>query len=348
MRRDRLCVPVLLALALLGSGCGRFLQAGVAVVNGVGIPESALDARLGPALEQAGDDAQARISLARDVVLQLVREELVRQEVERRDIAVTDRDIEQSLNEIRARFPSSVEFTEALRQEGLDLGGLRDRIRQRLVEQEFRLSLIADRPVTAAEVRRVYRRTKGDFEEITVRHILFSGQGGDKKALAEARGALKRIREGAKFAAVARSESDDTQTKPEGGALGTVRRGRFVPEFEKAAFALKPGVVSDPVRSGFGYHLILVDKKRVVPFKEAGAEIRERIEGERGEEAFGRWLREAVTAAEIEINPRYGAWDPKDLRIVEHSFFTPASPETDAVLPEGQGQPQVQLVPGGP
>lgn len=350
MRRTRLAVPALLALALLSGACSRFLQSGVAVVNGVSIAESAFEARLGPALEQQqqGGNDQARVQLARDTILSLIREELVRQEVERRDISVAEREVERSLTEIRSQFPSPVEFNEALRQEGLDLAGLRARLRQRLVEQEFRKALI-DRPVTRAEVRRIYTRGKDDFEEITVRHILFApeGEGGDGKALQQARAALASIRDGADFAAVAREESDDPGSRAEGGSLGTVRRGRFVPEFERAAFAQRPGVVSDPVRSSFGYHLILVDEKRVVPFREAAVEIRERIEGERGEQAFQVWLRETVAEARIEINPRYGDWDPKNLGIVEHRFFTPASPETDAVLPEGpqQGAP-IQVVPG--
>ncbi len=63
------------------------------------------------------------------------------------------------------------------------------------------------------------------------------------------------------FEAVAKEASSDSASAVEGGALGTGVRGRFVPDFERAAYALKPGQVSDPVMTQFGYHLIKVDKR---------------------------------------------------------------------------------------
>ncbi|HJQ20246.1 MAG TPA: peptidyl-prolyl cis-trans isomerase [Gemmatimonadaceae bacterium] len=67
---------------------------------------------------------------------------------------------------------------------------------------------------------------------------------------------------GAKFEDVARRESADSVSGANGGDLGKGARGRFVPEFEKTAYALKPGELSGPVLSPFGYHLIRVDSKK--------------------------------------------------------------------------------------
>jgi peptidyl-prolyl cis-trans isomerase D len=71
-----------------------------------------------------------------------------------------------------------------------------------------------------------------------------------------------RIIGGEKFEDVARSESTDSVSARQGGSLGSGARGRFVPEFENAAFALAPGEISAPVLTQFGYHLIKVDEKR--------------------------------------------------------------------------------------
>jgi peptidyl-prolyl cis-trans isomerase D len=70
------------------------------------------------------------------------------------------------------------------------------------------------------------------------------------------------IEKGAKFDDVAKRESQDSASATQGGSLGTVTRGRFVPQFDSAAFALKPGELSQPVLSPYGFHLIKVDSKK--------------------------------------------------------------------------------------
>ena len=72
----------------------------------------------------------------------------------------------------------------------------------------------------------------------------------------------KRIDEGAStFEEEAKIESDDEASAVNGGDLGWFKRGQMVPEFEEAAFSIEPGTISDPVKSDFGYHLILVEGK---------------------------------------------------------------------------------------
>ena len=70
------------------------------------------------------------------------------------------------------------------------------------------------------------------------------------------------ISRGVSFDTVARRESSDSVSAAQGGLLGTVARGAFVPEFDRVAFALRPGEISQPTLSPFGYHLIKVDAKK--------------------------------------------------------------------------------------
>jgi len=72
----------------------------------------------------------------------------------------------------------------------------------------------------------------------------------------------KQIVGGANFADIAKRESSDSASAVNGGFLGRVTRGRFVPAFDSAAFSLKPGEVSQPVLTQFGYHLIKVDERK--------------------------------------------------------------------------------------
>jgi peptidyl-prolyl cis-trans isomerase D len=93
-------------------------------------------------------------------------------------------------------------------------------------------------------------------QQVHARHILIRFGNDEAAARKKAEDILKQIKAGADFAEMARKYSDDTGTASKGGDLGFFGRGQMVPEFEQAAFSLKPGQVSGIVRSQFGFHII--------------------------------------------------------------------------------------------
>ena len=99
-------------------------------------------------------------------------------------------------------------------------------------------------------------------ETRATRHILLSttGEQSDSDQLAKAQQLIAQLNDGADFAELAKAESDDPGSAASGGSLGDVERGQMVAEFEAATFALEPGVISEPVKSQFGYHIIKVDQ----------------------------------------------------------------------------------------
>jgi parvulin-like peptidyl-prolyl isomerase len=105
-------------------------------------------------------------------------------------------------------------------------------------------------------------------EAIRVSHILFlvnEGEEGKRDAQAKARAmeVLQQLRDGADFEALAKEHSEDPGSKRAGGEIrGWSEKGRFVAPFEAAAYALKPGELSDLVRTRFGYHIIKLHEKR--------------------------------------------------------------------------------------
>lgn len=151
--------------------------------------------------------------------------------------------------------------------------------------------------VDEAEVRERYEARKINYtspEERKASHILvkLSGDSSEEAVAAakqKAEKLLERIRKGEEFAKLAKAESDDPGSAPQGGDLGFFGRGVMDPAFEEAAFALKKGEVSDLVRSSFGFHIIkLVDIKggEVKPFAEVKDEIKKEIQNERAEQQY--------------------------------------------------------------
>jgi peptidyl-prolyl cis-trans isomerase C len=124
--------------------------------------------------------------------------------------------------------------------------------------------------VASDVLREQYSQNKEKYEKIRARHILIRTPGSrvpvrpgqkeltDAEAKAKAEDLRKQIQGGADFGELARKESDDTGSGARGGDLDVFGHGMMVPEFDKAAFALKKGEVSEPVKTQFGYHIIQV------------------------------------------------------------------------------------------
>src|SRR5205085_912498 len=109
-----------------------------------------------------------------------------------------------------------------------------------------------------ADLRKYYDAHRGEYERVRARHILVRMQGSplplkpgepdltEAEALAKIQAIRKKIEEGAEFAAVAATASDDTESSANGGDLGFLRRGQKPPSFEEAAFGLAVGELSQP------------------------------------------------------------------------------------------------------
>jgi peptidyl-prolyl cis-trans isomerase C len=120
------------------------------------------------------------------------------------------------------------------------------------------------------ELRAAYEKEKGNA--IALRHIVFAYQGGamparggkqplsSADALAKAQQTLAQLRAGADFAQLARTESDDEQSAANGGMLGPARPEGLPPEIGSVVSKLKPGQVSEPLKTQFGIHLFKVEQ----------------------------------------------------------------------------------------
>ena len=144
--------------------------------------------------------------------------------------------------------------------------------------------------VTHDDLQTYYNQHRDQYrvpEQAKVSHILIKtplpGPDGkvDDKGVAEAQkraeDVLKQLKAGANFEDLAKKYSEDPGSAKEGGSLGWIGKGRTVPEFEKAAFSLPKGQISDLVKSSYGFHIIRVDDKQDAHMKTLD-EVKDQIE----------------------------------------------------------------------
>ena len=182
------------------------------------------------------------------------------------------------------------------------------RLRFLLVDQT---AIFDSLTLTEDEVRLYYDVNLPQYQtpgQVRASHILLRVDGDDDEAVAARAAALAaEARGGADFAELAREHSEDETNAESGGDLGSFGRGRMVPEFENAAFAMAAGEVSDPVRSPFGFHVIQVTEKQeevTQPFAEVRGAIENVLKRERSSARATSLARaiaaEATTPADLE------------------------------------------------
>src|SRR3982751_1687222 len=232
MKQRVLVASIVLAAAGLASIAAQAQN--VAVVNGKPVPKARVDA----IVSQVQKQAQARgqqlppdlDKLVRDKV---VTDEILSQEAERRGLAAS------------AEFKAQMEIA-------------RQSILIGLLSQDVEKKA----SVTDAEVQAEYDKFKAQATgtEYKARHILVEKED-------EAKAIIAQLKAGAKFEDLAKKNSKDPGSAPNGGDLDFAAPGSYVPEFSQALTALKKGEYTEtPVKTQFGYHIIKLEDTRAAQF----------------------------------------------------------------------------------
>lgn len=165
--------------------------------------------------------------------------------------------------------------------------------------------------VDDAQVRAYYEAHTKDYEQVRARHILIRAAGSpapaqpgkkeltDAEALAKAQEIRKKLVDGADFAQLASTESDDAGSKARGGDLNFFKHGQMVAPFEQAAFSMKVGEISEPIKTQFGYHIIKVEARK--SFEDFKPEIERQV---RAQEAQ-KMLEEMQKKANATLDPEF-------------------------------------------
>jgi len=296
-------------LVVLAAGCNRRppedpSAAPVAWVNGQVLTRAEFERELTRSLELPdGTSAPAPDQLAtlRRTVLQAQLDRLLFvQEAARRGLDVPAEDVAKRLERMRADWPPQ-EFEALLSQRHQTLDELRAELRAQLVQERLFHELVYPRvAVTEEEMRAeldAHPALLQDPEQVHAAQIVV-------KELDQAKEIRARLREGAKFADLARERSLSADAK-DGGDLGWFPRGVMPPEFDAVAFSLGPGQISEVVSTDYGFHIFKLLERRPARKRDlAGVrgEVERRLLRAKQEQAQTEFVTQLRSRADIRIN----------------------------------------------
>jgi peptidyl-prolyl cis-trans isomerase C len=287
----------------------------LARVNGESIEKWEFDNAVKRVEARAGSPVppEKRDEVYRGVLDQLVAYHLLAQESRARKLNVTDAEVEAQVGQARQGFPTEEAFKLGLAAQGITIDQLRLQARAGLQVQKIIEAEVASKiAVQDAEVSAFYQQNLERFQQgetVHASHILIGvGQNATPAEKAEARAkadaALKQVRGGADFATMARAQSQDPGSAPNGGDLGFFPQGQMTPAFEAAAFKLKPGAVSGVIETPFGFHIVKVHERRAprtAPLAEVGGQIKEFLEQGQRETKLEQFVDQVKTKSKVEI-----------------------------------------------
>jgi foldase protein PrsA len=265
-----IAVLAALALGLAAAGCGGdddedasadVPADAIAVVGDREIPKSEYDRLLSQAqatyeareqdFPAAGtpEFAQLRNALVRSLVEQ-AQFEIAAEEL---DVTVTDEELDKRLDELKQQFFDGDEkkYQDELDKQGLTEEQVLKDLRTRMLSEKIFEKVTSEVKVSDADIQAYYDENKAQFEQPAsreVRHILVKNK-------AKADDIHAQLENGGDFAKLAKEFSTDTASAKDGGKF-TAQKGATVAPFDKVAFELKTGELSEPVKTQFGWHII--------------------------------------------------------------------------------------------
>ncbi|WP_455663005.1 peptidylprolyl isomerase [Pradoshia sp.] len=216
----------------------------------------------------------------------LVTKVVIDKEADKRDVKVKDSEIDDEVATYEESYGGEEGLKSALEASGLTLADLKEDIETNIKIEKL---MAKDIKLTDDEVKSYYEENKKNFdtpESIEVSHILVE----DEKT---AQKVLDKLNAGEDFAELAKEYSTDTATAAKGGELGFITSGEMVKEFEKAAFALKVGEISDIVKTDYGYHIIkATDHKEAKEstYEESKEQAKEAALAEKISSEYSTWV----------------------------------------------------------
>jgi hypothetical protein len=337
MHPSRRLVPLVLgtALIVLTTACGRAAgEPAAAHVAGTEVTDAQLAVTAGVfeslfglqhaacgQQDGAGDTAQAacnRYSLGAMIQFRLVQDY-----ASKNGVTVSEDQVQKAIDGFEAQVGKDT-LGALLTTNNVTHDDFTQLVRLSLLENEVAIHL---GKVGVGQLRTAYQQNPEQYAAITVDHILVKtkAEAEDVYRQVTAPGATR-----ADFLKLAKNVSIDPAAAQNSGALPATPASKFVKPFADAALAMKPGDISRPVHTSFGWHVIHLVDKQITPF----AQVRDQALKQAEANAFSDWVLQQDQAGAIDVDPSFGRFDPSTLQVVRITSTDPSattSPATGSV-----------------
>jgi foldase protein PrsA len=229
-------------------------------------------------------------------VEQLIADKIVASEAKKEKVTIPDKELNAEIDKLKESYGGEEVFDQMLVSNNTTLDALKEELKSYLT---LRKLLVPQIEITDDELKTYFEENKeslGEAEQVKASHILVEDE-------ATAKEIKQKLTDGADFAELAKEYSTDEGTKENGGELGFFARGTMVTEFDDVAFALPLNEISDPVKTDYGYHIIMVEEKKEgkeTNFDDSKAEIKETLIDQKLESEYSTWLEEKKKDYDIE------------------------------------------------
>ncbi len=288
-------------------------------VNGQEIPKNAVEFELNRLIRFYAEHGMPEDKIRHELPVlkeraeqQAIGAKLLFDEAARLDIPVSNDEIEERLEEMKAEAHGEERFMDILKKRGTNIVEFRNQLKlgrrvDKLVEQ---ITSGVPEP-TDGDVEKHFKEHAGEYgkaQQVLAQHILVtpkSDSADDKlAAISQIRDIRKRVEEGADFATEAAAHSDCPSGKQAGGSLGWFSRGMMVKEFDEAVFSLPVNGLSDIIETQFGYHIIYKNDEHAASepdLSEVFEQVRDFLRHARRGDALAAYVDELRSKAKIEI-----------------------------------------------
>jgi len=290
MRKKRLfpllAVSLLAIILTVTTGCSKDSKAADETVATVGDEKITKDEIYEVLVQSAGQEA----------LTAMIDDKVVALELKKEKVSVSDKEVDAELAIYIENAGGQEAFDAALKQNAMT----EKEFKENIVDYLSIRKIIEPRiDITDKDIKAYFEENKeslNEEEQVAASHILVADEATAKKI-------AKKLADGEDFAALAKEFSTDKASAEKGGELGLFPRGKMVAEFEEAAFSMKVGTVSDPVKTEHGYHIIHVTDKKAAKkavFKDHKEEVKGLLLEEGVQAEYVNWLDEVKLDYKIE------------------------------------------------
>ncbi len=292
----------------------------LATVNDASIKQNAIDTYVEflknqDATSVPEENTEEFKSLQINILDSLIVLNVLEEYADKNNVKITQEEIDAAYQSIIASYPSESDFEADLVAKKISKDFLMGQIESQVLRDKIFADVTKNVTISDAEVKQYYDDNKETLfkvpEQVQVSHILIKfnvpeGQELTEEIKKEAYDKILAIQDklmsGWDFAALAKSDSEDTTTAENGGDLGLISKGQTVAEFEDAAFALKIGEVSDIVETTYGYHLIKATDRKdayIQEYSEVSDSIKSYLLSSKQNEEYEKFVYDLISKTNI-------------------------------------------------